>query len=110
MELADNDRDMLKELVSLYLRETEEQMAQLGAAVASHSAPEVKRLAHKCAGGSATIGVGRLVGLLRELEHRGAEGRLDDSPSLYARAQQEFGILRHHLELLPAGGIETNVS
>ncbi len=110
MELADNDRDMLKELVSLYLRETEEQMAQLGVAVASHSAPEVKRLAHKCAGGSATIGVGRLVGLLRELEHRGEEGRLDGTSSIYERARQEFGILRHHLELPPAGRVETNVS
>ncbi|MCU0772404.1 MAG: response regulator [Verrucomicrobia bacterium] len=110
MELADSDRDMLKELVSLYLRETEEQMAQLGVAVASNSAREVKRLAHKCAGGSATIGVGRLVGILRELEHRGEEGRLDGTGPIYEQARHEFGILRDHLELSPVARAETIVS
>ena len=109
MEMADNDRDMLKELVSLYIHETEQQMEQLGAAVASSSAPEVKRLAHKCAGGSVTIGVGRLVPLLRELEHRGAEDQLDGSGSIYERAREEFGILRDHLELHPDGVPETHV-
>jgi len=109
MEMADNDRDMLKELVSLYLQETEQQMEQLGAAVASSSAPEVKRLAHKCAGGSVTIGVGRLVPLLRELEHQGEEGQLEASNLLYKKARKEFGILRDHLELHPNGVLETNV-
>lgn len=109
MEMADNDRDMLKELVNLYIQETEKQMEELGAAVASSSAPEVKRLAHKCAGGSATIGVGRLVPLLRELEHRGEEGRLEGTGSIYKRVREEFGILRDHLELHPDGMLETNV-
>jgi two-component system, sensor histidine kinase and response regulator len=109
MEMADNDRDMLKELVSLYIEETEKQMEQLGAAVATSSAPEVKRLAHKCAGGSATIGVGRLVPLLRELEDRGAEDRLEGSNSIYERAREEFGILRKLLRLHPDGVLETNV-
>jgi HPt (histidine-containing phosphotransfer) domain-containing protein len=109
MEMADNDRDMLKELVSLYLQETEQQMEQLGAAVASSSAPEVKRLAHKCAGGSATIGVGRLVPLLRKLEQQGEEGHLETSGLLYKKARKEFGILRDHLELHPNGVFETNV-
>ena len=103
MDLAANDRDMLKELVGLYLRETEIQMDQLGAAVAAQSAPEVKRLAHKCAGGSATIGVGRLVPLLRQLELCGEENKLDATPPLYERVQKEFQILRGHLQLNPIG-------
>ncbi len=108
MDLADNDRDMLKELVSLYIEETEKQLKQLGAAVASQSAPEVKRLAHKCAGGSATIGVGRLVPLLRELENRGEEGNLAGTGSIYEQAQKEFQILRGHLKLHPDGVLQTN--
>jgi CheY-like chemotaxis protein/HPt (histidine-containing phosphotransfer) domain-containing protein len=108
MELADNDRDMLKELVALYIDETEKQMEQLGAAVASHSAHEVRRLAHKCAGGSATIGVGRLVPLLRELEVRGEGGNLDGTEPLYEQARKEFMILRGHLELHPDGVLQKN--
>lgn len=109
MDLADNDRDILQELVSLYIAETEKQMEQLGAAVASRSSLEVKRLAHKCAGGSATIGVGRLVPLLRELETRGEIGNLEGTSSLYERAREEFQILLGHLQLHPNGVLESNV-
>jgi hypothetical protein len=70
----------------------------------------VKRLAHKCAGGSATIGVRRMVPLLRELEHRGEEGRLEGSGPLYERVRREFVILRDHLELHPDGVLETNAT
>ena len=85
-------------------------MEQLGAAVASQSATEVKRLAHKCAGGSVTIGVGRLVPLLRELESRGEVGNLDGTGSIFQRAQKEFQILRGHLKTHPNGALETNVT
>ena len=70
----------------------------------------MKRLAHKCAGGSATIGVGRLVPILRELEQLGDEGKLDATGSLYEQAQKEFGILKDHLELHPDGVLQTNAS
>lgn len=110
IELADHDQDMLKELLELYLTETDKQMQELGAAVASSSAPDVKRLAHKCAGGSATIGVGRLVPILRELEQLGDEGRLEPTASLYQQAETEFQILRRHILRHPEGVLATKTS
>ena len=90
MDLADNDRDMLKELVSLYIEETEKQLNQLGAAVASQSAPEVKRLAHKCAGGSATIGVGPTGPTPARTGEPGGRGRIWRNRLIYEQAQRSF--------------------
>lgn len=109
MEMADNDRDMLRELVELYLSETQQQFDQLGQAVFSHSAIDVKRLAHKCAGGSATIGVIRLVPLLRELELRGEQDHLDGTVPIFEQARREFVTLRDLLELHPDGIVETHL-
>src|SRR5204863_10033968 len=70
LEFTDGSAENLRELVTLYLNQTAEQMEQLEAAVAAGDAPEVRRLAHSCAGASSTCGMRRLLPLLRELEHQ----------------------------------------
>src|SRR5207245_2520036 len=50
LEFTDGSLDNLRELVTLYLNQTRQQLEQLEAAVATGSALEVRRLAHSCAG------------------------------------------------------------
>jgi len=97
-EFTDGNVDSLRELVTLYLDQTTTQIEQLEAAIQAHSAPEVRRLAHSCAGASATCGMRRLVPMLRELEHMGYENKLDGSVAICGNAIREFERIRVFLE------------
>jgi CheY-like chemotaxis protein/nitrogen-specific signal transduction histidine kinase len=98
LDFTDGDPQNLRELAELYLSQTEEQLGQLEAAVQAGAAPEVRRLAHSCAGASATCGMRRLVPLLRELELRGSEGQLTSASQLSRQASEEFKRIRSFLE------------
>jgi CheY-like chemotaxis protein/HPt (histidine-containing phosphotransfer) domain-containing protein len=98
IDFTDGDPDNLRELVTLYLDQTEDQLEQIKAAVKADTAQEVRRLAHSCAGASATCGMRRLVLLLRELEREGFEGRLTNATQLSRQADEEFARIRRFLE------------
>jgi len=98
MDFTEGSIDSLRELVTLYLNQTGGQLEQLDAALQSGNAAEVRRLAHSCAGASATCGMRRLVPLLRELEHRGFENRLAGALELCQQAAREFETVRAYLE------------
>ncbi|PWU18727.1 MAG: hypothetical protein C5B50_08505, partial [Verrucomicrobia bacterium] len=97
-DFTDGDPEQLRELVTLYLSQTSEQIQKLEAAVAANSVQEVRRLAHSCAGASATCGMRRLVPMLRELEAQGANNKLTTAPGLCKEASQEFNRIRVFLE------------
>jgi len=98
LDFTDGDPDSLRELVTLYLDQTRGQLDQLEAAVRATAHQEVRRLAHSCAGASATCGMSRLVPLLRELERQGFEGKLTHADQLCRQAAAEFGSIRQFLE------------
>jgi CheY-like chemotaxis protein len=98
LDFTDGNPDNLRELVNLYLSQTTEQLEQLKAAVQAGRVQEVRRLAHSCAGASATCGMRRLVPLLRELERQGADARLTNAGELSHQAGQEFERIREFLE------------
>jgi CheY-like chemotaxis protein len=98
LDFTDDDPDNLRELVTLYLDQTRGQLDQLEAAVRATAPQEVRRLAHSCAGASATCGMRRLVPLLRELERQGFEGKLTNAAQLCHEATTEFGSIRQFLE------------
>jgi CheY-like chemotaxis protein len=102
-EFTDGSSENLRELVELYLTQTSEQLEKLQTAVASGDAAEVRRLAHSCAGASATCGIRHLVPLLRELERQGREGKLTNAQSLFEQAGQEFKRIREFLEARQVG-------
>ena len=98
LDFTDGDPDNLRELVTLYLDQTGQQVGQLEAAVQTGAAQEVRRVAHSCAGASATCGMRRLVPILRELERQGFEGKLTNAAELARQVHEEFGRIRQFLE------------
>ena len=98
MEFTDGSSDNLRELVELYLTQTTDQLEKLGAAIAAADAGEVRRVAHSCAGASATCGMRQLVPLLRELESQGRQGKLTSAVSLFEQVGREFKRIRLFLE------------
>jgi CheY-like chemotaxis protein len=61
LDFTNGSPENLRELVTLYLTQTREQLQQLRAAVTAAAPADVRRLAHSCAGASATCGVRGLV-------------------------------------------------
>jgi HPt (histidine-containing phosphotransfer) domain-containing protein len=102
LEFTDGSPENLRELVELYLSQTTEQLEKLRAALAAADAAEVRRVAHSCAGASATCGMRHMVPLLRELERQGREGKLADADSLFEQTAREFQKVRLFLESRPA--------
>jgi len=98
LDFSDGSADNLRELVTLYLKQTTEQLEQLAVAAEAGSAPEVRRLAHSCAGASSTCGMVRIVPMLRELERQGEEKKLVNAMELCRQARAEFDCIREFLE------------
>jgi HPt (histidine-containing phosphotransfer) domain-containing protein len=102
MDLADGNSENLRELVDLYFEQTARQLAQLEAAVRANKTGEVRHLAHSCVGASATLGMNRIVTMLRELERQGADGALVNAESLCADAAREFKRIKDFLARHPS--------
>ncbi len=101
LEFSGGLAENFNELVSLYLKQTSEQIAQLRAAYKEGNHSRVASVAHSCAGASATCGMAAIVPLLRALEHSASAGRLPDSPQLIDRINQEFERIKHFLDTHP---------
>jgi HPt (histidine-containing phosphotransfer) domain-containing protein len=102
MDLGGGDMESLKELVELYVKQTTEQIVQLGTAVRANQPEQVRHVAHSCAGASATLGMSRLVPLLRELERQGKAGQLTNAEALCADLAREFKRIQDFLANQPA--------
>ena len=96
-DLTEGNADSLRELVDLFLKQTTQQLEQLEAAVRANKAEDVRRVAHSCAGASATLGMTRFVPLLRKLERQGASGTLITATQVYEDTAREFKLIQNFL-------------
>jgi HPt (histidine-containing phosphotransfer) domain-containing protein len=97
-DFTNGNLDDLRDLVTLYLSQTTGQVEQLTSAVKAGSAAEVRRIAHSCAGASATCGMRRIVQFLRQMEHESEEGNLSNAPELNRQVGEEFKRIKSFLE------------
>ena len=96
-ELTEGDMESIRELVDMFIKQTTGQLEQLGVAVRANKAEDVRRVAHSCAGASATLGMTRFVPLMRELEKQGASGALTSAAEVYEDAVREFKSIQDFL-------------
>jgi signal transduction histidine kinase/DNA-binding LytR/AlgR family response regulator/HPt (histidine-containing phosphotransfer) domain-containing protein len=101
MDLTDGNMDQLRELVDMYFKQTQTQVGQMREAVRDGKADQARRVAHSCAGASATLGMTRLVPLLRELEKLGASGTLTGAGEICENIAKEFERIREFLSMNP---------
>ncbi len=100
-DLTDGNLDNLRELVVMYFTQTQKQFVQLREAIRDGKADAVRRVAHSCAGASATMGVTQLVPYLRELEKLGASATLTEAGRICDDAAGEFERVREFLKTQP---------
>jgi signal transduction histidine kinase/HPt (histidine-containing phosphotransfer) domain-containing protein len=101
-DLTDGSDDSLRELVEMYYKQTTAQLAQIEAAIRVLDAPEIRRVAHSCAGASATLGMMRLGTLLRTLEKQAASGTLTEAAQLCKDIADEYKAVQNFLAKNPA--------
>jgi two-component system, sensor histidine kinase and response regulator len=100
-DLTDGDVNSLRELVEMYYTQTAKQLEQMIEAARSNDTDIVRRVAHSCAGASATLGMTRIVPMLRELEKQGASGKLTGAAQLCEDASREFEAIKKFLAAQP---------
>ena len=110
-DLTDGSAESLRELVDLFFKQTAQQLAQLEAAARANKADDVRRVAHSCAGASATLGMIRLVPMFRDLEKQGASGTLTNATKVCENAVREFKVIQQYLATQPglAGAPATGI-
>jgi CheY-like chemotaxis protein len=101
-DLTDGNADSYRELVELYNRQTAQQLEQIQNAIRANDTAEVRRVAHSCAGASATLGMTRLVPMLRDLEKQGQAGILTTAAQVAENAAREFKLIQDFLAAQPA--------
>jgi CheY-like chemotaxis protein/HPt (histidine-containing phosphotransfer) domain-containing protein len=97
-EFTGGDPATLKEIVELYLTQTEDQLKSIENAIKANSPEEVARLAHKCAGASATCGMNCIVPTLKELEKIGREGHLTNAQALFQQSRMALEKIKNFFE------------
>jgi len=100
-DLTDGNVDGLCELVDMFLKQTHKQFEQIEAAIRDGKADDVRRVAHSCAGASATLGMTHLVPKLRELERLGATGSLPGADQIRLSALNEYVRVQEFLRTQP---------
>jgi CheY-like chemotaxis protein len=90
LDLTDGNDDSLRELVEMYLKQTTKQFEQMQTAIHSNDADTLRRVAHSCAGASATLGMTHLLPCLRELEKLGAAGTVAGGNEIFETAMHEY--------------------
>jgi signal transduction histidine kinase/HPt (histidine-containing phosphotransfer) domain-containing protein len=101
-DLTDGNPDSMRELAEMYFKQTTGQFAQIQAAITEGKSDVVRRVAHSCAGASATLGMMRLGQLMRDLEKEGAAGALTNAPKICEDALREYAAVKRFLATQPA--------
>ena len=96
-EFTSNDADSLAELIALYCQQTAEQLAKIRTSIQRGQTEEVRKVAHSCAGSSATCGMNAIVPTLRELERMAGTGTLQGALELASQAENEFDWIKQFL-------------
>ena len=103
LESVDGDRDLMLELVSMFLDELPETMKEMEACVQKRDAEKLERKAHALKGALGNFGADKAVELTFSLEKAGRFGELDHS-------EQTMNALQTEMERIKAYFIELSKS
>ncbi len=100
-EITDNDNEMRREVLEMYLAQTATQLDEIERAIIVNDANALSSVAHKSVGGSALCGMTGIVEPMRKLERMGLDGKTEEAASFLAQARRAFvSINKQCLELL----------
>lgn len=87
-ESCGGDANLMRELLGIFVTQSDELCRALQAAMAAADTDAVRRHAHKWAGSCASCGLPSLTEALRALEHAADAGRAADCPGLWVEVRR----------------------
>jgi two-component system, sensor histidine kinase and response regulator len=103
MDRLAGDRELLQELIGLYLDDEQALIDQVAAAVGAGDGPRLARAAHTLKGSVGNFCAAAAHGAAAALEAAGREGRMADAGALFERLVAELDAVRATLRSLAAG-------
>ena len=91
---TEDDPHLLKELLEMFLDDTEERLGKLRAAVREEDAEGIRQESHALRGSSVNMGATKIARICKELEHAGDSENLPEASELLGTLDQEFGSVR----------------
>jgi two-component system, sensor histidine kinase and response regulator len=95
---SEDEPHLLKDLIEMFLEDTEERLGKLREAVREGDAESLRHEAHSLRGSSANMGAPAMARISRDLERAGDSDDLGDAPGLLGSLEQEFGRVRPALQ------------
>ncbi|HVE55260.1 MAG TPA: response regulator [Pyrinomonadaceae bacterium] len=92
-EITDNDAEMKREVVEIYLTQTVGNLSDLKQAISVSDSQSLYEIAHKTVGGSALCGMTAIVEPLRKLEQLGRDGKVQEALPFLIQAQDAFAAI-----------------
>ena len=97
LQHTDNDRDLLCDIIDIYLADCPQSIAEIEAALQAGSGETVYRLAHKLKGAVGSLAALRATSLATSLEAAGHRGDMAEAAKLFAQFKSESEQLRPQL-------------
>jgi two-component system sensor histidine kinase/response regulator len=93
-----NDESMIKEIITVFLEDTPNEIKSIRNAISLKDAEKVRNAAHSIKGAAGSIGASSLQELARQLESAGKNSDIELAGSIFSQFEQEFDKLRIILE------------
>jgi PAS domain S-box-containing protein len=101
LERLEGDREILDNILNVYLRETPELVLSLERALQRQSAEDAERFAHSIKSVSANIGAGRMAGVASEIERMARNRTLGITGDSLEKLKQELHVVLAFIRRLP---------
>jgi CheY-like chemotaxis protein/anti-sigma regulatory factor (Ser/Thr protein kinase) len=96
-DITDHDPEMMREMIELYIDQTDRRMKDFAEALENKELEEIFRLAHTSLGSSSTLGMVAMVEPLRNLEKAGKTSDIKAAEKLFAQLQAVYAKLNKQL-------------
>jgi signal transduction histidine kinase/CheY-like chemotaxis protein/HPt (histidine-containing phosphotransfer) domain-containing protein len=87
---GDGDDDLLNKIITIFLSDSPERLAELRKAVNSGDAPSINRIAHTLKSSCANLGALNLSSQFKEMEAMGRTNSIEHTPELLSQIEAEF--------------------
>lgn len=96
---AVGDEGLMRELIEIYISETEKTLVELKQSVAEKDFSGIYKNAHKIIGGSLTCGMQKIIPYLRRLEEIGRAENFADAEEVYKSAENAYAEMKSFLSV-----------
>jgi len=98
LESLDNDTELLKEVIGIFLADCPGKLEELRMAVTARNSSQIATVSHALRGSVGTFGAGAAVEAAQELESLGRQGKIEGLDEAFSVLERELALVTSALE------------